>query len=73
MGRFGTGRGTIGEVRNGSGEPLKVRYESGDLRVGPGRVKNTRRGPKRVERPLGRYGTYRWTLVEVRDRSGELR
>ena len=38
IGRSGTGRGTLGEVRNGSGMHLELQDESGEPRGGPGRV-----------------------------------
>ena len=58
----GTGRGTLGEVRDGSGDPL-----GGQRRVG-----DPWGGLKRVGGHLGIVGTGRGTLGEVRDGSGEL-
>ena len=60
--RTGTGRETLGEVRDGSRVPREVRDELGDPWGGPGRV----RGPS--QRSL----TGRGTLGEVWDKSGDL-
>ena len=51
----GTGRGTIGEVLDGSGNPRKVREGSEDPRGRPGRNRGY----------LGRYGTCQGIIQEV--------
>ena len=55
MGRFGTGQGTLEEVRDGSGHPRMGRNGLGDPPKGLGRV----------DRPSRRSGTGRGTLEEV--------
>ena len=58
--RFGTGRGTLGKVRDRSWDPW----------VGAGWVGRHLGGLGRVEGPSGIFGTGRGTLGEVRDGSG---
>ena len=70
LGRCGTGKGTLGEVRDesrdlgevwiGSGDPQEVQDGSGDPWGGPGRVRGT----------LRRSETGRGTLGKVQDRLG---
>ena len=55
--RFGTGRGTLGEVQDRSGKLLEVRDGLADPQGGPGRF----------EVPSWRSWTGRGTLGEVRD------
>ena len=56
----GTGRGKLGEVRDGSGTLMEVQERLGDPRG----------SLRRVERPSGRSGTGQGTLGEVWDGSG---
>ena len=67
----GTGQVTLGEVRDGSGDPRGglARVEGSSGRFGMGRAKHGEvRG--RVGVPSGRFGTSRETFGEVRNGSG---
>ena len=68
-GRSGTGRGTLGVVRNSSldsGVPGTGRRTLGEVRDG---LEDLRGGPERFVGPSMRSRTGRGTLVEVRDGS----
>ena len=78
MGKPGKGRGTFGEVRDGSGDSRVGPVEVGDPRGGPGWFGKWRDGsrdprgaPRRLGGPSGRSLTGRGTLGEVLDGSGD--
>ena len=69
--RFGTGCGTLGEVRDGlwdrqGGPALVVDTWGGSVRVG----RSSGRGPGRDGGPSGRFGRGRGTLTKVRKGRG---
>ena len=69
MGKPETGRGTIGEVRDGSRDPWGGSELDGEIRDGSG---DTQGGPGQVKGPSERSGTGRGTLEEVRKGSVSL-
>ena len=64
---FGMGRGTLGEVQNGSGTHENVWDRSGILGEVRDGLEYPHTGLGRVEGPSERSGTGRGTLGEVRD------
>ena len=70
MGRYGTGRGTLEDLRDGSGNPWggpgRVGRYLGEVRNGFG---DPRKGTGRVGGPSGMTGTGRETIGEVRNGS----
>ena len=63
---------TLLEVREGSGSLGEIRDGSGDPPEGPGRVEYTMGSPGCLRGPLGRSGTGPKILGEIRDGSGNL-
>ena len=63
----GTGRGTVGEVRDGSGTLVEVRDKSGGPPEGSGRVVGPSGKSGQVRGPSGRCGMDRGILPMVRN------
>ena len=70
LGRSGTGRGTLEQVRARSRDLGEVRGTIGKVRDGS---EDLRGGPGRVGGPLGRFGPGRGTFREVQNRSRDPR
>ena len=69
--RFGMDRGTLGEVRDGPGDPPGGRDGSGDTRGGPRRFGAHSGSCGQIGGPSGRLGMGRGMLEAVRDESGD--